>query len=168
MRVQPEILLLGLGNILLGDEGLGIRALEKLQEGYGLPDTIQVLDGGVLGLELLAYAEGITKWLIIDALQTGQAPGTIVRLTGAEVPAALALKLSMHQVGFQEVLALCQLRGTMPSDLVVWGIEPAVLASGVRLSETVVAHLEELVEKVVTELEGWGMKIDSKKERVLR
>jgi biotin operon repressor len=56
----------------------------------------------------------------------------------------------------------------MPSDLVVWGIEPAVLASGVRLSETVAANLEELVEKVVTELKDWGMKIDSKKERVLR
>lgn len=166
--VRPEILVLGLGNILLGDEGLGIRALEQLEKCYYLPDTIQVLDGGVLGLELLAYAEGMTKWLIIDAVQTGQAPGTIVRLAGAEVPAALALKLSMHQVGFQEVLALCQLRGTMPSDLVVWGIEPAVLASGVRLSEAVAVHLEELVERVVTELEGWGMKIDSKKERVLR
>lgn len=166
--VRPEILVLGLGNILLGDEGLGIRALEQLQERYCLPETIQSLDGGVLGLELLAYAEGMTKWLIIDAVQTGQAPGTVVRLAGAEVPAALALKISMHQVGFQEVLALCQLRGTMPSDLVVWGIEPAVLASGVRLSEAVAVHLEELVERVVTELEGWGMKIDSKKERVLR
>lgn len=166
--MQPKILLLGLGNILLGDEGLGIQALERLQERYCLPDTIQVLDGGVLGLELLAYAEGMTKWLIIDAVQTGQVPGTIVRLAGAEVPAAFALKLSMHQVGFQEVLALCRVRGTMPSDLVVWGLEPEVLAPGVRLSETVAAHLEKLVERVVTELEDWGMKIDSKKEQVLR
>lgn len=155
--MQPAMVLLGLGNTLFGDEGLGIRALERLLERYRLPPEVAALDGGVLGLELLAHVEGATHLLVIDAVQTGRAPGTLVRLEGEDIQAVLALKLSMHQVGFQEVLAMSALRGTTPPRLVVWGMEPATLETGLDLSETVAARLDHLVEAVVGELRRWGL-----------
>jgi hydrogenase maturation protease len=150
--VEPNILLLGLGNTLLGDEGLGVRALERLQEQYPLPETVQPIDGGVLGLELLAYLEGVTDLVAIDAIQTGQPPGTLVRLEGEDIPATFALKMSMHQVTFHEVLAMCQLRGTMPPRVVIWGMEPAVLETGVELSPLMESRLDALVQAVMDEL----------------
>jgi hydrogenase maturation protease len=155
--MEANILLLGLGNILLGDEGLGIRAWERLQKRYRLPEEVTRVDGGVLGLELLAYVDGVTHLLAIDAVQTGQPPGTLVRLEGAEIPKTLSLKLSMHQVSFQEVLAMSYLRGTMPPHLVVWGMEPAVLETGVVLSNIVAVQLDPLVREVVGELRQWGL-----------
>jgi hydrogenase maturation protease len=157
--MEANILLLGLGNVLLGDEGLGIRAWERLQEQYHLPEEVNCVDGGVLGLELLAYVDGVTHLLAIDAVQTGQPPGTLVRLEGEEIPKTLALKLSMHQVSFQEVLAMSYLQGTTPPRLVIWGMEPAVLETGVILSDVVEAQLDHLVQEVVGELRQWGIEI---------
>ena len=153
----PATLLLGLGNTLFGDEGLGIRALERLLERHRLPPGVAALDGGVLGLELLAHVEGATHLLVIDAVQTGRAPGALIRLEGGDIQAALTLKLSMHQVGFQEVLAMSALRGTTPPRLVVWGIEPVTLETGLDLSAAVAARLDDLVEAVVGELQQWGV-----------
>jgi hydrogenase maturation protease len=135
--MPQDVLLLGLGNLLLGDEGLGIRALERVMERYDLAETVRCLDGGVLGLELLAYVEGTTHLLVIDAVRTGQEPGTLIRLEGEEIPTALALKLSMHQVTFQEVLGISLLRGTVPPRLVILGIVPAALEAEIGLSQIV-------------------------------
>ncbi len=156
-QTKPSpVLLLGLGNILLRDEGLGVRALERILQRYRLPDAVRAVDGGVMGLDLLHYLEGIEKLLIMDAVQTGRQPGALVRLEGDDVPAALAVKMSMHQVGLQELLAVSQFRGTLPPHLVLWGMEPASLDPGLALSETVEARLETLIAAVVEELAGWG------------
>jgi len=155
--MQPNILILGLGNLLLQDEGLGVRALELLQDRYDLPQEVQCVDGGVLGLELLAYVEGVTHLLTIDAVQNGLPPGTLVRLEGEEIPKNLDIKLSMHQVSFSNILALSLLRGTDPPRLVIWGLVPAVMETGVGLSDSVEALLGNLVEAVVGELQQWGI-----------
>lgn len=157
MTSQAKVLLLGLGNLLLGDDGLGIRALELIRESHELPENLHCLDGGVMGLELLSHIEGVTHLLVLDAVQSGKAPGTLVRLEGSEVPKVMSLKLSMHQFNFEEVLALSLLRGTAPPKLVVWGIEPAVLDSGLALSTVVESHLPELISAVVKELQAWGL-----------
>ncbi|MFZ4701960.1 MAG: HyaD/HybD family hydrogenase maturation endopeptidase [Candidatus Methylumidiphilus sp.] len=156
--MQQNILLLGLGNLLLRDDGLGIRALELLQDRYDLPDEVDCVDGGVLGLELMAHVEGRTHLLAIDAVQTGQAAGTLVRLEGEEIPKGLTVKLSMHQVTFADIMALSALRGTLPPRLVVWGVVPEILESGVGLTPVVEAQLGGLVNAVVGELESWGIK----------
>jgi hydrogenase maturation protease len=155
--MQPNILILGLGNFLLCDDGLGVRALELLQDRYDLPQSVDCVDGGVLGLELMAHVEGRTHLLAIDAVQTGQEPGTLVRLEGEEIPKGLTVKLSMHQVTFADILALSTLRGTVPPRLVVWGLVPAVLESGVGLSDIVEAQLGKLVEAAIGELHRWGI-----------
>lgn len=160
--MQANILILGLGNLLLRDEGLGVRALELLQEQYQLPAEAACVDGGVLGLELLAYLEGISHLLVIDAVRTGQTPGALIRLEGDEIPQTLSLKLSMHQIRFSDILALSRLQGTVPPRVVVWGLQPALLESGVGLSETVEARLDLLVKKVVEELKQWGIAVSRK------
>ena len=157
--MQDDLLILALGNLLLGDDGLGIGALERLQDRYELPPQVRCVDGGVLGLELMAHVAGATRLLAIDAVRNGQPPGTLVRLEGEEIPCRLSLKLSMHQVSFADILALSQLRGAVPPQLVVWGLEPAVLETGVGLSPAVAAGMDALVEAVAGELRQWGVDV---------
>lgn len=152
---SPNRIVLGLGNLLLGDEGLGIRAVQAVAAHPDLPGDITCLDGGVMGLELLAHLANATHLLVIDTIQTGQAPGTLVRLEGDQVPKALPLKLSAHEIGFQELLALNELRGLGRPHLVVWGLVPAVLEPGVMLSERIATQLDALVQAVLEELRLW-------------
>mgnify|MGYP001151813227 CR=1 FL=1 len=156
---MPAILVLGLGNIIMRDEGLGVRACERLTQRYRLPDVVTVLDGGTLGLDLLPYLEGVTDLLILDALNAGHPPGTIVRLENDQIPQTLALKMSMHQVGLQELLAVTSLRGQTLPHMVLLGMEPLLIEPGLDLSEPVQANLDALVESVVAELRSWGVPV---------
>ncbi len=156
---QQPVLVLGVGNLLLRDEGLGVRALESLAHTYILPTAIQLLDGGTLGLDLLPYLEEVQCVLILDAVQSGQPPGTLVRLEGSAIAATLALKVSLHQVGLLDLLAVCRLRGTLPPHIVVWGIEPALLEWGTELSPVVAAVLPLLVTAASDELRSWGYSV---------
>lgn len=156
-----DTLVLGIGNILLQDEGLGVRALERLTQDYCVPSAIQLVDGGVMGLDLLPYLEDLSTLLVIDAVQIGQPPGTLIRLEGDAIPAALALKMSMHQAGLQELLATSRLQGTSPSKVVLWGMEPANVDWGLDLSVPVATGLDALVQAVVEELQDWGVWYDT-------
>lgn len=157
--IIPVILVLGLGNSIMRDEGLGVRACERLAQRYRLPNDVTVLDGGTLGLDLLPYLEGVTDLLILDAVQSGRAPGTVVRLENDQIPQALAHKLSMHQVGLQELLAVMALRGQTPPRIVLLGMEPALIEPGLELSEPVLASLDTLVAAAVAELRSWGVPV---------
>jgi hydrogenase maturation protease len=159
-NAQPGTVVLGLGNILRQDEGLGIHAVERLQARYRLPRQVRALDGGTMGLDLLPYLEDAPAVLLLDAVQTGQPPGSLVRLEGEAIPAALALKMSSHQVGLQELLATSLLRGTLPGRVVLWGIEPASIAWGLELSPVVGAAIGELVDAGARELRDWGLAVE--------
>lgn len=156
---ESAILVLGVGNVLLSDEGAGVRALERLQERYLLPEQVRVLDGGTMGLDLLPYIEQTSSLLLLDAVRTGRPPGSLVRLEGDEIPAVLALKLSVHQVGLQELLAASLFRQTLPSRIVLLGIEPAVINWSLALSAPVAASLDDLASAAALELEHWGVPI---------
>ena len=123
MSENSSVLILGLGNILLQDEGVGITVLQRLRDAYVWPDNVILMDGGVMGLELLPYLENADAVLIIDAVRSGKQPGALIRLADEKIPAVIALKFSVHQVGFQETLFMAQFRGTMPRRLVLWGID---------------------------------------------
>jgi len=157
--MERRILVLGLGNILLQDEGLGVRAVERMAARYQLPPDVQVMDGGVMGLDLLPYLEGISHLLITDAVQTGQPAGSLVRLEGEAIPAALQVKMSMHQVGLQELLALAGFQGTLPEQVVLWGLEPASLEWGLELSAPIAAQLDALADAAAGELRAWGVEL---------
>ena len=155
--MERRILVLGLGNILLQDEGLGVRAVERMAARYRLPPDVQVMDGGVMGLDLLPYLEGISHLLITDAVQTGQPAGSLVRLEGEAIPAALQVKMSMHQVGLQELMALAGFQGTLPEQVVLWGLEPASLEWGLELSAPIAAQIDALVDAAMGQLRAWGV-----------
>lgn len=153
------ILVLGLGNVLLGDEGVGVRALELLRERHRLPPHVGALDGGTLGMHLFPYLDGCDRLLILDAVQTGGPPGTPARLTGAELDQVFQQKLSMHQAGVPELLALGRLVGNLPSEVVVCGLQPLAVAWGLELSPPVAAQLGRLVDLAVDQLRCWGCKL---------
>ncbi len=149
----PRILVLGLGNILLSDEGLGVAAIERLTATHRLGAEVEVLDGGTMGLDLLYRLEGVGHLIIVDAIRSGGAPGDIMRLEGDEIPKMLATKMSMHQVGLQELLAVSELRGALPAHVVLWGMEPAWLDWGTSLTPAIAGQLDALVEAVACEVE---------------
>ena len=160
---MAETLVLGLGNILLGDEGLGVRVVERLLEQYEFPEGVRVMDGGTLGLDLLPYVEEASRLLVIDAVQAGKPPGTLVRLEGHEVPVFLdASKVSPHQEGLQDLLAVAMLKGYLPEEVVFWGAQIESLGVGLELSEAVAAQVDGLGGKVLEELARWGVEAKRK------
>ncbi|WP_029356675.1 HyaD/HybD family hydrogenase maturation endopeptidase [Bosea sp. 117] len=139
-----RILILGIGNILWADEGFGVRVVEALHQRYELPEHVRALDGGTQGLYLLPYLEEATGVVIVDAIDYGLPPATMKVLRDDEVPAVLgARKVSLHQTGFQEILALLQLRGRMPPRLRLVGIQPELLDDyGGGLTPAIAAQIE--------------------------
>ena len=150
-------LVLGLGNTIMSDDGFGVRVVEALSARYRFRGDVGLLDGGTLGLDLLPRLEGIDRLLIVDALEMHAPPGAVFRLAGEEVPRALAGKLSVHQLGVQDLLALAGLQGHLPGVLVVWGVQPERLGMGTALTAAVAAAIEPVVAGVVAELRGWGI-----------
>ena len=153
------ILVMGLGNLLMGDDALGVHVVRRLQERFVFPAEVQVVDGGTLGLDLLPQLEGVQRLLIVDALDMQTAAGTIVRLTGEEVPCAFAGKLSVHQMGLQDLLAVAELQGHLPPEVVVWGVQVAEIEPGLQLSPAVGRALEPVVDAVADELVAWGVSL---------
>lgn len=156
---MAETLVLGLGNILLRDEGVGVRAIERLLARYDFPEEVRVMDGGTLGLDLLPYLEEASRLLVVDAVQARKAPGTLVRLVGDEVPVFLDVsKVSAHQEGLQDLLAVATLKGYLPGEVVFWGAQIESLGVGLELSPAVAAQVDTLGEKVLAELARWDIK----------
>ena len=121
-----------------------------------------------MGLDLLPYVEVVSSLILVDAVHTGQPPGTLVRLDGEDIPSVLACKFSVHQVGLQELLATSRLRGKLPSRLVLWGMEPASLDWGLALSPLLAARLDDLVDAVMQELCDWGVVAQPRRDRQVR
>ena len=154
---MTQTLVLGLGNILLADEGVGVRVIERLQEQYNFPEEVQVMDGGTLGPDLLPYLEDASRLLVIDAVQARKPAGTLVRLAGDEIPAFLdAAKVSVHQEGLADLLAVATLKGYLPEEVIFWGVQIESLGVSLDLSPAVASQIDALVEKVLVELGRWG------------
>ncbi len=152
-----RIVVLGLGNILLRDEGVGVRVVEALAARYVLPATVEVVDGGTVGMDLLDTLAGCDHLLVCDAVQTGAPPGSVVKLADAEVPALFQTRFSPHQLGLAEVLATLILMEEAPAALTLIGVAPADLELGVELSPEVAAALERAVECLAGALRGLGL-----------
>ena len=176
---MARALVLGVGNILMQDEGVGVRALEWLQAHYTFsslsgeagqadsvsdheedPAEIILLDGGTMGLSLLHHLAGVDHLLILDAVETGKSPGAIIELFDDAVPAFISLKLSPHQVGVQDLLATAQLLGYAPPEIVILGVQPAQLSVGLDMSPVVAAQVEPLARLALTQLQRWGYRVE--------
>jgi hydrogenase maturation protease len=164
-EVNPaKVLVLGLGNVLLQDEGLGVKALRRLVEQYQLPDSVRVMDGGTLGMHLFPYLDGCTHLLILDAVETDSSPGTSVRIEGPDLEQALSRKLSMHQAGVPELLAVGRLLGNLPAQVVVCGLQPEHVEWGLDLSPTIAGQMDRLVSLAIEALRCWGVPVQRNSE----
>ena len=155
-----NVLVLGIGNILLSDEGAGVKAVEELQNRYDCSDAVEIVDGGTVGFELLPYFENRSHILIIDAVKTGNKPGTIVRID--DPPAFFQKKVSPHQIGLADVMGIAVITDNMPQNIALFGIEPKELSTGLELSQEVAGNLSQLVDMVADELKAIGIKVEAK------
>lgn len=149
---------LGLGNLLMQDDGLGVHTIRALRENFMWPEHVEMVDGGTLGLDLLPLVTDSARLLIIDAMDMGNEPGTVMRLEGEDVPKAWSQKLSVHQAGVQDLLNIAYFQGWQPQKLVVLGIQPAAVTPGLGLTESVGGALPQLLQDVCGELTGWGIR----------
>jgi hydrogenase maturation protease len=157
MTAKNRKVVLGLGNTLNRDEGVGVWALEPLRERLGSAAAVELLDGGVLGMGLLPLVESCSHLLLLDAVDAGRPPGTVVELDREKIPLLAGRKLSLHQLGFQEVLEFASARGNLPGRLRLVGAQPADISTGFGLSAEVEAALPEIADRAVAALKGWGL-----------
>lgn len=161
-QIPARTLVLGVGNLLMSDEGIGLRVLERLVTTYTVPEEVLILDGGTLGLDLLYYLEGKENLLLLDAVEAHKEPGYIVRLEGEQVPAFLSIKISPHQIGISDMLFAAKLKGIYPPNVVLWGIQPDRIEIGLELSATLQNKVDYLVDQVIHELNKWGHQLRPK------
>jgi hydrogenase maturation protease len=147
-----RVVVLGVGNLLMSDEGVGVRCAQRLEAEGRLPGDVRVVDGGTSTHELLEDLEDLDLLVIVDAVAAGGPPGRIVRLEGDGIPSAFSNKLSPHQHGINDLLATLKLLGRAPGRVVLLGVEPAVLALGDVLSPVVAAAVDELCARVAAEV----------------
>jgi len=142
----------------MNDDAAGVLVVRTLAEKYEFSEELTLLDGGTLGLDILPYLEGVDRLLVVDAVETGDSPGTIVRMTGEDIPLALATKVSPHQMGLKDLLLVADLQGHAPREMVLWGVQPGSIEMDIELSPEVAESLGILQDKVLAELESWGLK----------
>lgn len=154
---RRRTVVLGLGNMLMTDDGIGLAALARLEDDWFIPREVELVDGGTWGMNLLPIIESADRVLVLDAIDSGAEPGALSVLRDGEVPRVLAQKLSPHQIDLREVLALAALRGTLPDELVALGVQPGVVALGTDLSPAVEARLDDLVSRAAEQLRAWNI-----------
>lgn len=162
MSSAPAIVL-GIGNILLSDEGAGVRAIEALRQHFEFSADVEVIDGGTSAMELLDDLSHAKLLIVVDAVKAGRPPASIVHLAGDEVPVFFRSKLSPHQIGLSDVLASLELLGEAPLETIIVGIQPVSLSLGMELSSEVRAILPEVLEMVVGDLRDHGFEVRPRK-----
>jgi hydrogenase maturation protease len=152
-------LVIGCGNMLGADDGVGLAALERLRDRYALPPEVRLEDGGTWGLNLLPLIEDSSRLLLVDAINTGATAGTLTVLERDRLPMYFSQKVSPHQIDLREVLALAEFRGTLPVDTVAVGLQPERIEMSTVLSPSVADRVDELVNAVVARLRSWGHEV---------
>ena len=153
--------ILGIGNTILSDEGVGVRAVEAFEKRYRLPENILAIDGGTSSMEMIEELSHLDFLLVLDTIDAGKPPGTIVKLAGNDVPAFFRRKLSPHQIGLSDVLASLEFLEAEPKDIVVIGVQPVTMELGMELSPEVAVRVSEMVEMTVAEFATRGIVFES-------
>lgn len=154
--MKDNITVLGVGNILYSDDGVGVRIVEKLEADYDFPDNIIIVDGGVLGINLLGVISNAGRLIVVDTVLNKGIPGDIHRLTHEEIPHRILAKNSLHQVDLLEALTLCSTLDHVPRTTII-GIEPEDLDTlSEKLTPTISAKIPDLVCRVLEEISSIG------------
>jgi hydrogenase maturation protease len=147
---------LGIGNTILTDEAAGVRAVEALELAYKMPDNVLAIDGGTSGMEMIEDLSNLDFLIVLDVVKTGSAPGTVVKISGDEIPVFFRRKLSPHQIALPDVLASLELLDTIPKEIVVLGVEPISLELGMEMTPTVAEKVPVLAAMAAAELLARG------------
>jgi hydrogenase maturation protease len=161
-NTTKPVLILGLGNILQFDEGIGVRTVQDLHAHYLFPPDIELMDGGTAGMALYEHIIGRTHLIVIDAVNAGLPPGTLVKLEEDDVPAYFCRKISPHQMALSDILAALQISGEPLPELTLIGVQPVTLRTGIGLSEIVSSQLHKLVEMTLGCLYPLGYDVQPK------
>jgi len=157
--MSQNVLVMGIGNVLWADEGFGVRCIEHLAAQWALPPEVTLLDGGTQGLYLLPFLEEADTLIVFDAIDYGLEPGTLKIVEGDSVPRFMgAKKMSLHQTGFQDVIATAQLMGYCPPGLLLIGCQPEELEDyGGGLRDIVAAQIIPAVQVAIDRLAAMGL-----------
>jgi hydrogenase maturation protease len=155
ISTPSTVTLIGLGNILLRDDGVGVHAVRYIQEYCTIPAGLEIVDGGTTGLDLLPFIEGRQRVIFVDTVNFNQTPGFIGVLKNEAIPALFGAKESLHHMGLMDVLAAARLLDVLPDDIRLIGIQPEVIDSGLDMSATIKGRLKPLVEQILSEI-GMG------------
>lgn len=158
---KPELLstlVLALGNPLMGDDGFGLAVLAELRRNNEAQGPLILMDGGTWGMNLLPAIEAAHRLILIDAINTGAEPGAVIRLERSQLPRYFSHKVSPHQVDLREILALAELRGTLPEETVAIGVQPESVTLRMSLSPAVQARVPLVTDMVLRQLAVWGHK----------
>ena len=151
-----DVMVLGIGCTLYSDEGFGVRVVEKMQQDYEFPDDVLLVDGGVLGINLLGVISKPNHLIVVDAIRNKGKPGDLYRLEGDEIPGRIRAKNSLHQVDFLEALTLCQALDHVPETVII-GIEPEDIDTMcIDLTPVTQAKLVDVIDMVLAELDRLG------------
>lgn len=154
-----QVLLLGIGNVLWADEGFGVRCIETLHQHYTFPDNVTLMDGGTQGIYLVQHVQAADILIVFDAIDYGLEGGTLKQIHDADVPTFMgAKKMSLHQTGFQEVLAMAQLLDAYPDKILLIGVQPIELEDyGGSLRPAVKAQIQSAIEIALQYLADLGI-----------
>ena len=158
---SSDITILGIGNLLMRDESVGIHALNKLQETYTFSPAINFIDGGTIGIDLISYFEECKKMIIIDTVDSQEEPGYIVTLENDAIHYRFNTKLSLHHAGLSDVLSLIKLQEIDAPNMILIGIQPHIVEMGLELSATVGDKMPQIINIITNKLTEW--KIECKK-----
>ena len=154
---KVKITIFGIGNILLSDDGVGVRALNQLADHYEFPESVRLIDGGTKGLDLLPLLEGMDKVMFIDAANFKKEPGTIDIVEGESIPAFLSSKLSVHQIGLPDLLFAAKLMEITPPEMCLVGIQPKSMETTTEFSDEIKAQFKPFINTVLRKLKDWGV-----------
>lgn len=167
MKTRTEnrhIMILGVGNLLFTDEGVGIHVVQSLADEYAFSPNVSIEDGGVLGIRLLGIISLADDLIVVDAIRNGGPPGTLYRLEGEAIPKRILAKNSLHQVDLLEALTLCQALDKVPETVII-GVEPRDINTiSVELTPPVLTKIGDLKTMILRELDRLGAHYSLKKE----
>ncbi|MBZ4672403.1 hydrogenase maturation protease [Deferribacterales bacterium Es71-Z0220] len=149
---MKNILILGLGNLLMDDDSAGVVIAQELKNEILEDEQLKIVEGGTLGLDLLNYIAWADKLIIVDAIDMGFEPGTVIRAEGQDIDPIFESKLSPHQMGLKDILLAAELIGDRPEEIVLFGIQVESIQMNMTLSEKVKKNMQKLKSKVIEEL----------------
>ena len=153
---KKHIMVLGVGNLLFTDEGVGIHVVKTLTEEYTFSENVSIEDGGVLGIRLLGIISQADDLIVVDAIRNGGEPGSLYRLEGDDIPKRILAKNSLHQVDLLEALTLCQALDKVPETVII-GVEPKDIETlSLDLTPPVYAKMGDLIAMTLQELDRFG------------